>query len=130
MKTDNQITTEMIQHDLRYLELLSHNFPTIAVASTEIINLEAILKGIQKRTISNDSVPHIVERINRDIVLNHKTEYKKVFDVLLDRKNYPVVIHCTSGKGRTGITDRLNGRRRANPAAHQSAASDADIGDA
>ena len=33
----------MIQKDLRYLELLSHNFPTIAAASTEIINLEAIL---------------------------------------------------------------------------------------
>ena len=38
-----QITAEMIQEDLRYLELLSHNFPTIAAASTEIINLEAIL---------------------------------------------------------------------------------------
>lgn len=43
MKSYNQITTEMIQQDLRYLELLSHNFPTIASASTEIINLEAIL---------------------------------------------------------------------------------------
>ena len=33
----------MIMNDVRYLELLSHNFPTIASASTEIINLEAIL---------------------------------------------------------------------------------------
>ena len=33
----------MIMDDLRYLELLSHSFPTIASASTEIINLEAIL---------------------------------------------------------------------------------------
>ena len=29
--------------DLRYLELLSQSFPTIADASTEIINLQAIL---------------------------------------------------------------------------------------
>ena len=29
--------------DLRYLQLLSRSFPTIADASTEIINLEAIL---------------------------------------------------------------------------------------
>ena len=43
MKIYKQITQEMIQKDLRYLELLSHNFPTIAAASTEIINLEAIL---------------------------------------------------------------------------------------
>ena len=30
-------------HDLRYLKLLARNFPNIATASTEIINLEAIL---------------------------------------------------------------------------------------
>ena len=43
MKVYNQITLDMIKEDLRYLELLSHSFPTIAAASTEIINLEAIL---------------------------------------------------------------------------------------
>lgn len=32
-----------IEHDLHYLELLSQQFPNIAEASTEIINLEAIL---------------------------------------------------------------------------------------
>ena len=43
MGTYKQITPEIIQKDIRYLELLSHNFPTIAAASTEIINLEAIM---------------------------------------------------------------------------------------
>ena len=37
------ITPESIVDDLRYLQLLSRSFPTIADASTEIINLEAIL---------------------------------------------------------------------------------------
>ena len=37
------ITTENILEDLRYLQLLSRSFPTIASASTEIINLEAIM---------------------------------------------------------------------------------------
>lgn len=32
-----------LKEDLRYLQLLSHSFPTIAEASTEIINLQAIL---------------------------------------------------------------------------------------
>lgn len=32
-----------IDKDMRYLELLTHSFPTIAEASTEIINLQAIL---------------------------------------------------------------------------------------
>ncbi len=32
-----------IENDMRYLRLLAHNFPTVAAASTEIINLSAIL---------------------------------------------------------------------------------------
>ena len=36
--------TQDIMQDLRYLQLLSHRFPTIAEASTEIINLQAILQ--------------------------------------------------------------------------------------
>ena len=41
--TYKQITPEIIQKDIRYLELLAQRFPSIAAASTEIINLEAIL---------------------------------------------------------------------------------------
>ncbi|MDE6369644.1 MAG: fructose-1,6-bisphosphatase [Muribaculaceae bacterium] len=36
-------STAELEADLRYLKLLSRSFPTIAAASTEIINLEAIL---------------------------------------------------------------------------------------
>lgn len=43
MTAQGNITPETIVSDLRYLQLLSHSFPTIADASTEIINLEAIL---------------------------------------------------------------------------------------
>jgi len=43
MDSTSNITTETIRKDLRYLELLSQSFPTQAAASTEIINLEAIL---------------------------------------------------------------------------------------
>jgi fructose-1,6-bisphosphatase-3 len=34
---------DRLQNDIRYLQLLSKSFPTVAAASTEIINLEAIL---------------------------------------------------------------------------------------
>ena len=43
MTAQNSITPESIANDLRYLQLLSKSFPTIADAATEIINLEAIL---------------------------------------------------------------------------------------
>ena len=39
----DNLTPEDIAGDVRYLQLLSRSFPTIAAASSEIINLEAIL---------------------------------------------------------------------------------------
>ena len=39
----NNISVETALQDLRYLQLLSKQFPTISDACTEIINLEAIL---------------------------------------------------------------------------------------
>ena len=47
------ITAEHVLNDLRYLTLLARSFPTVADASTEIINLEAILnlpKGTEHRS--------------------------------------------------------------------------------
>ena len=43
MKAYTNIKAEDVMEDLRYLKLLSRSFPNIADASTEIINLEAIL---------------------------------------------------------------------------------------
>ena len=40
MTAQSNITPESIVGDLRYLQLLSRSFPTIADASPEIINLE------------------------------------------------------------------------------------------
>ena len=37
------LTTESVQKELKYLQLLSRSFPAVSDATTEIINLEAIL---------------------------------------------------------------------------------------
>ena len=42
-KQSDEFSTAAIEKDLRYLRLLSDKFPDIQAASTEIINLEAIL---------------------------------------------------------------------------------------
>lgn len=57
-KKDDKMELEAsIKDDLRYLELLSHSYPTVADASTEIINLEAIL-NLPKPTEHFISDPH------------------------------------------------------------------------
>ena len=48
---------ETVKSDLRYLQLLSQSYPSVASASTEIINLEAIL-NLPKPTEHFISDPH------------------------------------------------------------------------
>ena len=70
-------------------------------------NMEKILQGIQEEKIKSDTIYRLVERMNRELVSNYRKEYKELFSVLLNRNNYPAVIHCTSGKGRTGVVSAL-----------------------
>ena len=56
-KKENVLTEEKIKEDLRYLQLLALTYPNIAEASTEIINLEAIL-NLPKPTEHFISDPH------------------------------------------------------------------------
>jgi len=69
--------------------------------------MEHILQDIRDKKIETDTIYRLVERMNRQLVTNYRKEYKELFTLLLDRNNYPVVIHCTSGKGRTGIVSAL-----------------------
>lgn len=91
-----------------------HNSPQMDNREFNIIhipiltgNMEKILRDIRKGNIKTDTIYRLVERMNRELVTNYQKEFKEIFSVLLDRKNYPAVIHCTSGKGRTGVVSAL-----------------------
>ena len=70
-------------------------------------NMSNIIRDLREDKIRNDSIYRLLQNINRDLVTHHRDEYKKLFDILLEEKNYPVVIHCTTGKGRTAIASAL-----------------------
>lgn len=68
------ITPEKIENDRRVLELLSQSFPDISAASTEIINLEAILnlpKGTEHFVADlhgeHEAFRHILKNASGDI---------------------------------------------------------------
>ena len=71
------------------------------------VNIENILKDIVEQKIKGDTISYIIEQMNRELVTNYRKEYRAMFDILLDRNSYPVVIDCSSGKGRTGIASAL-----------------------
>ena len=51
MEKENILNEESIKEDLRYLQLLAQSYPTIADASTEIINLLRNASGYVKRKV-------------------------------------------------------------------------------
>ena len=69
--------------------------------------MKGIVDGVQDRSIRSDTVYRIVERMNRELITKYTSQYRQVFDLLLDKENYPIVIHCSSGKGRTGVVSAL-----------------------
>lgn len=70
-------------------------------------NMENILQNIQSGVIQTDTIYRMVEKMNRDLTTKYHKEYKEIFEILLDKSSYPVVIHCSSGKGRTGVVSAL-----------------------
>lgn len=99
--------------DLRSEEEL-HNYPPLNDSRFKALhvpilagNMEDVLKGIQEGTIKSDTIYRLVEEMNRKMVSEYRAEFRQVFTYLLDPASYPVVIHCTSGKGRTGIFSAL-----------------------
>lgn len=70
-------------------------------------NMEKTLEDIRVGKIKTDTIYRLIEQMNRDIATKYQKEFKAIFNLLLNRSNYPVIIHCTSGKGRTGILSAL-----------------------
>ncbi|MCD7901118.1 MAG: tyrosine-protein phosphatase [Bacteroides sp.] len=72
-----------------------------------IFNTHAVIEDLRKGVIRNDSVNRLVLRLHREMATYYRDEYKQMFNLLLEPHNYPVLIHCTSGKARTAIASAL-----------------------
>lgn len=90
------------------------NYPQLPEGEFKIIhipiqagNMEETLQGIREEKIKSDTIYRLVERMNRQLVTNYRKEFREIFTTLLQPDAYPAVIHCTSGKGRTGVVSAL-----------------------
>jgi len=62
-----------------------------------------MLKGIAAGTLDAESVRLNVVKQYRSFVTDGHEYYRRAFGVILDENNLPLLIHCTSGKDRTGF---------------------------
>lgn len=72
-----------------------------------VTNMNDVVQDLVDRRIGNDSIYRLMLRVNRELVTYYREEYRKIFDVLLEEDNYPLVINSTTGKGKTAIASAL-----------------------
>lgn len=72
-----------------------------------VIDLKSVLNDLEKEKITNDTIYRMVERANRLLISDYTPAYRQLFRLLLDKENYPILIQCSTGKGRTGVAIAL-----------------------
>lgn len=89
MEKDNIFTTHKLEQDMRLLELLSQSFPNEDAASTEIINLEAILnlpKGTEHFVADIHGEHEAFQHILRNASGNIRRKVREAFSQTLSKE--------------------------------------------
>ncbi|WP_321478860.1 tyrosine-protein phosphatase [uncultured Bacteroides sp.] len=70
-------------------------------------NIDKLLIAIKKDKTKCDTINRVIDQWYRILGNHYQQEYKKIFEILLNKNNYPVIIHCSAGRVRTGIVSAL-----------------------
>lgn len=66
-----------------------------------------MLRGVSRGTLGFSEVEERVIAQYRRFVTDHQTEYARALAYVLDDRKLPLLLHCTSGKDRTGFAIAL-----------------------
>lgn len=64
---------------------------------------EALLAGVRQRTLSKRAAHALLREVYRQLPVVHAADYARLMKLLLLPEALPALIHCTSGKDRTGF---------------------------
>lgn len=63
--------------------------------------------GAEQLTLDATQVERLMCTLNTSLVIDHADVYRQLFEALLTRQPHAAVIHCASGKDRTGMAAAL-----------------------
>ena len=66
-----------------------------------------MLRAVRARELTSAAIVAEVVSHYRRLPLDHLAEYRRIFSLLGDPRNAPLVVHCTTGKDRTGFAAML-----------------------
>ncbi len=87
-------------------ELLKSNFNYISIPLYSK-NFEKYFQQVYTGKLNREQVNSKLQNVYKHLVADFLPEYKQVFNLLLDKKNYPIVFACAAGKEQTGIVSFL-----------------------
>jgi protein-tyrosine phosphatase len=89
-----------------------HELPNRLAASSDITSVEIgfmaegileLLRGVSRGTVSRADIEQAFIEQYRRFVTDHSSEFARALALALDERNLPLLLHCTSGKDRTGF---------------------------
>ena len=93
---------QVVEQELEPTRIHSENSPTLASLPVTPGSSASFLENLHNGIIAVQDPAGFMEQINRDFVINQMPQYAEMFQLLL-AGDQQLLIHCASGKDRTGV---------------------------
>ena len=93
---------QVVEQELEPTRIHSENSPTLASLPVTPGSSASFLENLHNGIIAVQDPAGFMEEINRDFVINQMPQYAEMFQLLL-AGDQQLLIHCASGKDRTGV---------------------------
>jgi protein-tyrosine phosphatase len=93
---------QVVEQELEPTRLIGENSPMLASLPVMPGSSHSFIENLHNGIIAVDDAAGFMEEINRDFVINQMPQYAEMFQLLL-AGDQQLLIHCASGKDRTGV---------------------------
>jgi protein-tyrosine phosphatase len=93
---------QVVEQQLEPTRLAAEHAPVLASLPVAPGSSHSFIENLHRGIIAVEDAAGFMEEMNRDMVINQMPRYAEMFQLLL-AGDQPLLIHCASGKDRTGV---------------------------